>query len=159
METVNSIQKLLDQGKDPKEVFTYVEDKNENNILCVCLHNEMWNLLKIPENKLVCFKWYYRILEFEDGFAKVENDWHEWNLLNSDGKEVCYEWYDSIGIFSNGFARVRKGNYYNFLKKDGTILCKNWYDLVKDFNNDFAKVLSDDGWKYIDITGNIINTK
>lgn len=52
METVNSIQKLLNQGKDPKEVFTYVEDKNENNILCVCLHNEMWNLLKIPENKL-----------------------------------------------------------------------------------------------------------
>ena len=45
------------------------------------------------------------------------------------------------------------------MKKDGTILCKNWYDLVKDFNNDFAKVLSDDGWKYIDITGNIINTK
>lgn len=156
---INDIQMLLDQGKDPKEIFAYVEDENENNILCVCLGDKMWNFLKVPENKLVCSDWYRLTLPFSEGFGIVRRNDDRWNFVKPDGSMLCSDWYEYVTDFNDGFGIVKRSSdcKYNFVKPDGRLLSNKWYLRIIEFKDGFAKVLTDDGWRYIGTTGKMVD--
>lgn len=122
METVRDIQKLLDQGKDPKEVFCYIEDENESNILCVCLHDKMWNFLKVPENKLIYSDWYNLVFSFNEGFGIVRRNSNEYNFVKQDCSLLSNKWYYYITEFNNNFAKVLIDDCWKYINTNGNIV-------------------------------------
>lgn len=157
METVSDIQKLLEQGKDPKEVFCYVEDENERNILCVCLHDKMWNFLKVPENKLICSDWYILAFPFNEGFGIVRRNDNEYNFVKQDGSLLSNKWYYYIIEFNDGFAKV-KNEYdeWNLLDSNGKEVCQEWYDSIGKFVNGFAKVRKGNWYNFLKKDGTLL---
>ena len=154
----SDVQMLLDQGKNPNNIFSKMLKSGIDGILIVSLNEKKWNLFDASKNMILCSEWYGYVGYFYDGFARVQRGDDKCNLIKPDGSVLCDEWYDLVYDFENGFAVVRRGDgKWNFIKSDGSILSSEWYKSVSDFKKGVAKVQRYDGkYNFIKPDGTIL---
>ena len=153
----SDVQMLLDQGKKPNKIFSYMFKSGIDGILIVSLNEKKWNIFDASKNMILCSEWYDFVGYFYDGFVRVQRDDGKYNFIKPDGKVLCSEWYDYVGYFHGGFAFVRRGDgKCNFIKQDGKLLCSEWYDYVSGFKNGFAFVIGDGKCNLIKPDGSIL---
>ena len=157
---LNMVQKLLDDGKDPREVFQIVRSP-QNGFSLVEL-NGKHNFIKLEASgtyKLVSKIWFVYAEQFdEDGFARVWITNSKLNMINTEGKIIFRgDGVDYIGGFDeNGVAPIRNEGKYNILNKDGRLLSNKWFDDIREFHNGYGVVGINDKYNFIDANGNIL---
>ena len=185
----DTVQKLLDNGEKPEEIFNYCGDFY-NGIACVKL-NGKYNYIN-TNNQLISKTWFDYGGYFRKGFACVElygkynfinangqiisDTWFDdcyafyndfavvrlngkWNFINTDGQIISNTWFDGCGIFKNGFARVELNNKYNFINTNGQLLSNTWFDDCGGFDDGFAIVKLNGKTNYINANGQIVESK
>ena len=183
------IQKLLDDGKKPEEIFNYCDDFCEG--FAVVQLNGKYNYIN-ANNQLISDTWFDYGGYFRKGFACVElygkynfinangqiisDTWFDdcyafyngfayvrlnskWNFINTDGQIISNTWFDGCGSFKNGFARVELNNKYNFINTNGQLLSNTWFDDCGGFDNGFAIVKLNGKTNYINTNGQIVESK
>ena len=118
----DEVQDLLDSGKKPEEIFTYI-GAFSNGFAIVEL-NKKSNF--IGENgQLLYNQWFDWVSDFDDGFALVRLN-NKSNFIGKNGQIVSNQWFDWVSDFENGFAIVALNNKSNFIDTKG-----NLYDINK----------------------------
>ena len=183
------VQKLLDNGEKPEEIFNYCY-AFYNGFVYVRL-NGKYNYIN-TNNQLISDTWFDGCGNFRDGFACVElygkynfinangqllsNTWFDdcyafyngfayvrlngkWNFINTDGQIISNIWFDGCGSFKNGFARVELNKKYNFINTNGQLLSDTWFDDCGGFDDGFAIVKLNGKTNYINTNGQIVESK
>ena len=164
------VQNLLDSGKQPEEMFDWVNDESDG--FGVVKLNNKWNYLD-ENNKLLSDKWFDICYKFEEGFGKVilngeacyinqngellyKNSIIKENIKFEDAQSLLdsgkapKEVFDFVNIEFGGFREVRLNNKYNYIDENNKLLSPElWFDECGIFKNDFGlnKKLKD-GEKY-----------
>lgn len=142
------VPKLLAQGVDPKDIFSYIGNFYEG--FARVKLNGKYNYFTTDGQIAFPDQWFDGAGDFYNGFAWVKMN-GKYNFLMSDG-QILYkpnepdQWFDRTYGFSNGFARVGLNGKYNFLTTDGCILYKpnepdQWFNDAGNFFNGFTWVV------------------
>lgn len=164
----NMVQKLLDDGKDPSDVFQVVHAVH-NGISVVEL-NRKYNFIKreitqdsfgdnVYSTKLISNKWFLYAEQFDaDGFAKVWIDTNKLNIINSEGNLLLPgNGVDYIGGFDkSGYAIIRNNVKFNLLSTNGNLISNKWFDEIKNLKNGVANVSIDGKWNLINTEGKFL---
>ena len=183
------VQKLLDNGEKPEEIFNYCGDFCEG--FAMVKLNGKYNYIN-ANNQLISKTWFDYGGYFRKGFACVElygkynfinvngqiisDTWFDdcyafyngfayvklngkWNFINTDGQIISNIWFDGCGSFKNGFARVELNNKYNFINTNGQLLSNTWFDECGGFDDGFAIVKLNGKTNYINTNGQIVESK
>ena len=101
------------------------------------------------------------LLNFSDGFARIERGDTLYNFIDKNGKLLLNEWLEWVCDFFEGFAKVqREDKLYNFIDTQGKIISNEWFEFVHCFEYGFADVERTNGeCAKIDKNGNIVVRK
>lgn len=108
-DNLGDIEKRLNNGESPYNIFDYVSDVEEG-FACVVIDKKC-NFIN-TYGQLLSKKWYDNVEGFCNGFGKVElND--QYNFIKKDGTLLSEYWFDAIDDFdNNGFALVELNDKY-----------------------------------------------
>ena len=121
----SDVQSLLDNGKNPSEIFTNVINcENENDLCMVYINNCKWNFMNMKEKKILCKNWYKGIADFVNGFARVQKDILNQNFVNTHGEELSPTQYQHVFDFNiYGLAAVfTKDKEWHHINTKGEIV-------------------------------------
>ena len=121
----SDVQSLLDNGKNPYEIFTNVINcENENDLCMVHINNCKWNFMNMKEKKILCKNWYKGIADFVNGFARVQKDILNQNFVNTHGEELSPTQYQHVFDFNiYGLAAVfTKDKEWHHINTKGDIV-------------------------------------
>lgn len=121
----SDVQSLLDNGKNPSEIFTNVINcENENDLCMVYINNCKWNFMNMKEKKILCKNWYKGIADFVNGFARVQKDILSQNFVNTHGEELSPTQYQRVFDFNiYGIAAVfTKDKEWHHINTKGEIV-------------------------------------
>ena len=121
----SDVQSLLDNGKNPSEIFTNVINcENENDLCMVYINNCKWNFMNMKEKKILCKNWYKGIADFVNGFARVQKDILNQNFVNTHGEELSPTQYQHVFDFNiYGLAAVfTKDKEWHHINTKGDIV-------------------------------------
>lgn len=121
----SDVQSLLDNGKNPYEIFTNVINcENENDLCMVYINNCKWNFMNMKEKKILCKNWYKGIADFVNGFARVQKDILNQNFVNTHGEELSPTQYQHVFDFNiYGLAAVfTKDKEWHHINTKGEIV-------------------------------------
>ena len=163
------VQKLLDEGKSPRDIFKIVEHANLEGFYRVEL-NDKYNFIKreitqdsfgdnVYSTKLLSKKWFVYAERFSsNGFAKVWIVADKFNLINPEGRLLLpNDGVDYIGEFGDsGFAVIRLGVKWNLINTNGDLISNRWFDEIGQLENGFAKVSLDGKWNFIGTDGKFL---
>lgn len=147
------VQKLLDDGKKPEEIFNYCDDFCEG--FAVVQLNGKYNYIN-ANNQLISKTWFDYGGYFRKGFACVEL-YGKYNFINANGQIISDTWFDDCYAFYNGFAYVRLNNKWNFINTDGQIISNTWFDGCGSFKNGFARVELNNKYNFINTNGQLLS--
>lgn len=150
------IQRRLDNGESPRDVFDNVWDFKEGYAR-VYIRDAGYNFIT-TENKILRLDILFdNAGNFREGLAKVSIEDKGWNYIKTDSKYLRDDlWFDKTYDFKEGYGIVwirNKG--YNFINKDGKILRDDlWFYDVYNFREGYAPVyINYRGWNYINTKG------
>ena len=147
------VQKLLDNGEKPEEIFNYCDDFCEG--FAIVQLNGKYNYIN-ANNQLISKTWFDYGGYFRKGFACVEL-YGKYNFINANGQIISDTWFDDCYAFYNGFAYVRLNNKWNFINTDGQIISNTWFDGCGSFKNGFARVELNNKYNFINTNGQLLS--
>jgi len=133
-----------EKGLTPYNHVYQIEKQYEENGICdsgiwICCQSGL-EYVYGPDNNKLSKKGYYRIHEFRNGRAVVEERTspytYEYNFINYHGDLISDEWFDEVTFFSTDVALVRRCNHkiweqeYNFIDRNGNMLFSEWLSYV-----------------------------
>lgn len=126
----DDVQDLLDNGEEPCKIFDGIFQAGEN-FNRVFLNNKQ-NFID-SNNKLLSSQWFTRTSDFDSGIAKVYNDNHAINYINTKGQFLFDVWLDNIyrkTQSANGFEFyvVEHNRKFNYVDEQFNLLSDIWYD-------------------------------
>ena len=151
----DEVQGLLDEGMNPKELFSSMGYFNDG--FARVRLNSKFNFIN-KKGKLLSNQWLDRAGDFEDGFAAVGLN-GKCNFLTKEGKLLSNQWFDSASNFYYGFALIRLDNRFNFLTKKGNLLSNLWFDYVGFFRDSFAAVGLNNKYNFINKDGKLLSNQ
>ena len=104
-------------------------------------------------------KWFTRIGDFRDGYARVFDNDKGYNFIDKNGELMLNgeHWGYNFCEFCGGYAAVQSpsNKKWNFIDKDGELLSEDWFDDVGNFYNGYAEVELDGKRYKIDREGKL----
>lgn len=152
----NNVQKLLDQGEDPEDIF-YDFCVFEDGCALVSL-DDKYNYINEYNKLLSPNQWFDDAMEFDNGFGQVEIG-SRWNYINTDGILISDIWFKYAYSFDNGVAKVGlDSDCWNFINTEGQLLSKDeWFDDVGDFNEGSVRVYNNHKVNILKKNGQLIS--
>ena len=150
----DEVQGLLDNGKEPEDIFDCAGFFN-NGSSSVRL-NGKWNWISKDYRLLSQKKWFDYVWEFRNGYARVNLN-EKWNFIDTNGNYLSEQWFDWCDSFDNGYAVAQLNNKWNFIDTKGNILSEQWFDTCMNFYEGYACIKIDNKWNFIDTNGNYIS--
>ena len=151
----DEVQELLDNGKNPKEIFDSVYDFC-NGYERVKL-NGKYNLIS-TDNRLVSNeKWFDWCQDFYDGYAVAQLN-NKYNFIDTNGNYISKQWFDVCYGFHECYAIVKLNDKYNFIDTNCKYITDQWFDYACDFNeNGYAIVGLNSKYNLIDTNCNYLS--
>ncbi|MDO4485544.1 MAG: WG repeat-containing protein [Bacillota bacterium] len=126
--------------------------KFNNGRACIAKKNRIKKearFVLVDKNGWVVSRKYESIIEFEEGYAKV-NKGGKCGYIDRMGHETIPIIYDDGNYFHEGRAAVKKDGKWGFINKKGKMVGGFLFESVHDFSEGLAAVKKDNRWGYID---------
>lgn len=148
------VQGLLDDGKEPEEVFNWV-DWDAEGFRVVELdgkHNYLDENNKILSPDL----WFDIANSFRYKLGVVTLNGKD-NYIKPDGTLLFEHWFDNCHKFYEGFAVVNNDYKWNYINEKGKFLSDTWFDYCSGFNNGLGMVTLKDKCNLIKPDGTLLS--
>lgn len=116
--------------------------------------DNLWNLMFIDTNQLVCQEWFDMIDTWYYKYLIVKKN-NKFNIIDLSGNFMLDFWFDNVHRLNHTSIKIElNGKFIIFDINTGSLATYIWCDYIKYFNNDWSVVRIDNSYNLVNFKSN-----